>query len=80
MCFWHLIRKAKAIESDEKQADRKVGRPRVEEIQPGLLEAIEAIASLKGAADPRRRSEMLVIPKTLKELHALLLTRGFNLG
>ena len=78
--FSPSVRKAETIESKSDKAEKPVGRPRLEALQPGLLEAIEAIASLDGAADPRRRSQMLVIPKTLNDLRASLVTRGFVLG
>ena len=73
-----LCRKAEKINSGN-DSERPVGRPRIESLQPGLLEAIEAIASADGAADPRRRSQMIVIPKTLDDLTASLVTRGYNL-
>ena len=78
--FHKFFRKADAISRNEPNSDRKRGRPRVEDLQPGFLEAIEAIASSEGAADPKRRSEMLTLPKTLDELHKELLVRGFLLG
>ena len=56
------------------------GRPRLEETQPGLLEAIKRIATSGGAADNRRRSEQIQSVKTLEDLTAKLEKEGFSLS
>ncbi|CAG8771556.1 41463_t:CDS:2 [Gigaspora margarita] len=54
------------------QLIRPVGRPRLEETQPGLLETILRLVSSDGQADERRRSEMIRSVKTLDQLQAAL--------
>ena len=56
----------------------RAGRPRVEVQQPGLVAAILAIAHQEGAADPRRRTEMLTLPRCLAELHLELVEEKGN--
>lgn len=52
------------------------GRPRLEEIQPGLLETIIKIVTPDSAADVGRRSELLRSCLTLDDLHSKLQSEG----
>jgi hypothetical protein len=54
----------------------KIGRPRMEENQPYLLKTIVDILSVNGAADPRRRTELLRSCMTIDQLQAELISQG----
>ena len=56
-----------------------VGRPRIEN-EELLLKTIIDIASIGGAADERRRSEMIKTCKTLDQLTGQLQAKGFNIS
>lgn len=56
------------------------GRPRIEEDQPGLLEAICDIAQYGASAHERRQCEIFRSVKTLEQLAEGLETRGFHLS
>ena len=56
------------------------GRPRLEETEPGLLEAIKKLATSGGAADNRRRSELIRSVKTLDDLKSALENEGYKLS
>nr|XP_023022210.1 uncharacterized protein LOC111510519 [Leptinotarsa decemlineata] len=56
------------------------GRPRVEENQSGLLEVIKSIALFDGAADDRRRTEVIRCCKTLDDLQAELFKQGYTIS
>lgn len=56
----------------------KVGRPRIEDKQPELLQAIVDIATHGAGADERRRSENIRTIQTLDELTRELQTLGFD--
>lgn len=56
------------------------GRPRMEEEQPGLHQAIIDISIFGSGADDRRRSEMIRSVRTLDDLHAELVKNGFTLS
>lgn len=56
------------------------GRPRIEDDQPELLKAIIDIAMFGGAADSRRRTELIRSCKTLKDLHCELEAQGFTIS
>ena len=53
------------------------GRPHIETMQPGLLEAIVDIVSHGAAADDRRQTETMRTVHTLKELKAMLEQVGY---
>lgn len=55
------------------------GRPRVEENQSGLLEVIKSIALFGGAADDRRRTEVIRC-KTLDDLQDELFKQGYTIS
>lgn len=85
------IKKAKLIEVCETHPEvakvlkvrsnsRQPGRPRVEEGQPDLLEAIIDIAIYGSGADDRRRSEMIRCCKTLADLHKQLQILGYEIS
>ncbi|CAG8550095.1 7005_t:CDS:2 [Dentiscutata heterogama] len=57
-----------------------VGRPSLEEAQPGLLEAIVQIVSSDGQADERRRSELIRSVKTLDQLQEALTNMNYKLS
>lgn len=56
------------------------GRPRIEEGQPQLMDAIIDIAIFGSGADDRRRTEMIRSCKTLPALHKELESMGFELS
>jgi len=56
------------------------GRPRIEDDQQGLLNAIVDIVACSGSAADRRRSESLRSAHTLDELHDQLLSMGYELS
>lgn len=56
----------------------KVGRPRIEDDQPGFLKAIVDIATHGGLADSRRQSEMLRTVRTLDGLTEELQQMGYE--
>jgi hypothetical protein len=56
----------------------KTGRPRMEENQPYLLKTIVDILSVNGAADPRRRTELLRSCMTIDQLQSELISQGIN--
>ena len=58
----------------------KVGRPRIEVDQPGLLETILDLVQASSATDDRRRSEIVRTVKTLKDLNTELIAEGYNLS
>jgi septal ring factor EnvC (AmiA/AmiB activator) len=58
--------------------EEKVGRPRIETGQEGLLETIINIAINGGAAEERRHSEMIRTCKTLSDLNECLVERGIR--
>ena len=58
----------------------KVGRPRIKEDKPGLLETILALVQSSSATDDRKRSEMIRTVKSLSDLHLELLAAGYNLS
>ena len=58
----------------------KVGRPRIEVDQPGLLETILDLVQANSATDDRRRSEIVRTVKTLKDLNTELIAEGYNLS
>ncbi|CAG8449488.1 6300_t:CDS:2 [Dentiscutata heterogama] len=57
-----------------------VGRPSLEEAQPGLLEAIVQIVSSDGQADKRQRSELIRSVKTLDQLQEALTNMNYKLS
>ncbi|XP_051165301.1 uncharacterized protein LOC127284060 [Leptopilina boulardi] len=56
------------------------GRPRLEDDQSELLKAIIDIATFDGAADSRRRTELVRSCKTLHDLHTELQAQGFKIS
>ncbi|CAF2644129.1 unnamed protein product [Rotaria sp. Silwood2] len=58
---------------------RGVGRPRVEEQCPDLLQIIEEIAKVGGASDDRRRSETIRPCLTLDDLREKIKQRGYDI-
>ena len=60
--------------------NKEVGRSRIEDAQPELLETIMKIIELGGAVDPKRRTEITWTCKTLDELEAELETLGFKIS
>ncbi|CAF0726611.1 unnamed protein product [Adineta steineri] len=58
---------------------RGVGRPRVEENCPDLLQIIEEIAKVGGASDDRRRSETIRPCLTLDDLREKIKQRGYDI-
>ena len=74
------IKKARLMEVCEKNPDaveilkvrQSAGRPRIEDACPEFLQTIIDIATIGGASDSRRRSEMIRSCKTLHELHEQL--------
>ncbi|KAJ8670913.1 hypothetical protein QAD02_002172 [Eretmocerus hayati] len=76
-------RKLNAIETSfESSPMRKaeVGRPQLEDTQPGLLETIKSIAIHGSAAHDRRRTEEIRSCRTLDDLCNLLNERGYHLS
>ena len=59
---------------------KSVGRPKLEEDQPELLNTIMDIVQMNSSADARRRSEILRSCTTLDDLWKELQNRGFNLS
>ncbi|GBP00285.1 hypothetical protein EVAR_885_1 [Eumeta japonica] len=57
-----------------------LGWPRVEEKQSGLLEVIKDLAVFGGAADDRRRTEIIRCCKTLDDLQAELCKLGYTIS
>lgn len=57
-----------------------VGRPRLEENQSGLLDVIKSIALFGGAADDRRRTEVIRCCKSLDDLQDELLKQGYTIS
>jgi len=90
----NIVRQAKAREKKKRQFEEavekcpeilqptrpKAGRPRLEEEQPGLMEAIVDLASIGGGADFKRRSEMIRACKTLDDLTERLNEAGFTIS
>lgn len=66
--------------SDIFRPHKTVGRPRLEENQPELLKTILEIATFAGAADPKRRTEIIHCVRTLNDLHDKLLELGLNIS
>lgn len=62
------------------EENRLRGRPRIEDQQKGLLDAIVDIASAGASAHVRRRAETINTPQTVDELHQALAGRGFKLS
>ena len=58
----------------------KVGRPRIEEDQPNLLETILDLVQASSATDDRRRSEIMRTVTTLSDLQAALVSAGFTIS
>ena len=58
---------------------RGVGRPRIEEQCPDLLQIIEEIAKVGGASDDRRRSETIRPCLTLDDLREKIKQRGYDI-
>lgn len=56
------------------------GRPPLDIDQPELLKTIIEIAMFGGAADNRRRTELVRSCKTLKDLHTELQSQGFSIS
>lgn len=56
------------------------GRPKIEEEQPLLHQAIIDIAMIGSGADEKRRSEVVRSVKTLDDLHNELIKNGFTLS
>jgi len=75
-----LKRAAEKTEDPEidKLAKAKVGRPTVEENQPGIIDCLKNIvqANLAGA-DGRRRSEVIHTVRTLEELKSAVESEGY---
>jgi len=59
---------------------KSVGRPRLEEDQPELLNTIMDIVQMNSSADARRRSEILRSCTTLDDLWKELQNRGFKIS
>lgn len=64
----------------EVKLHKRVGRPRLEEDQPLLLQAICDIALHGSAAHERRQAEVYRSIKTLDQLQAEMLKKGFELS
>ena len=58
----------------------KEGRPSIEEDQSQLLSTILDIVNVYSAAEDKRRCEILWTVKTLDDLHAEVLSRGFTIS
>lgn len=64
----------------KKFAREKRGRPSIDSDQSDLLKSIVDIVSASGAADDRRRTELIRSCKTLDDLHSELLNLGYSLS
>jgi hypothetical protein len=73
-----LNREHPEVMKNYKLIGEKVGRPRIETGQEGLLETIIKIAINGGAAEERRHSEMIRTCKTLDDLNECLNEKGFS--
>ena len=71
-----LLQQAWEASGNQDFKARPVGRPRIE----GLAAAILKIANSEGAADPRRRSEMVGVDRTLTNLNDKLKSLGCKVG
>ena len=58
----------------------KVGRPRLEEDQPNLLETILDLVQASSATDDKRRSEIIRTVTTLADLQAALISAGYTIS
>lgn len=75
--YQRKFRKRKAPPPEE---CKDVGRPSLEDTTcVGLKEAILGIVAQESAADPKRRTEMIMTPRTLDELKIALEKLGYNL-
>ncbi|KAJ8686037.1 hypothetical protein QAD02_021830 [Eretmocerus hayati] len=61
-------------------AIRKVGRPRIEKSQAGILECAEEIAIHGAGAQDRRRFDEIRPVQSLDQLHEVLLTMGYQIS
>ncbi|ESN94336.1 hypothetical protein HELRODRAFT_164161 [Helobdella robusta] len=59
---------------------KTLGRPSIETDQSDLLKSIIDIVTASGAADDRRRTELIRSCKTLDDLHSELTNLGYNLS
>lgn len=72
------FREYRAKKKEERgEMPKSSGRKRIEDEQPGLLEAIYEIASSGGSAHLRRRAETINTPQTLDELVSALRSTGY---
>ncbi|CAF0985546.1 unnamed protein product [Adineta steineri] len=69
----------KSVSELKKTFRQDVGRPPVDDTCPDLLSTIEEIATFGGAADDRRRSEIIRSCLTLDDLRATLKTKGYDI-
>jgi hypothetical protein len=74
----NLNREHPEVMKNYKLIEEKVGRPRIETGEEGLLETIINIAINGGAAEERRHSEMIRTCKTLDDLNECLKEKGIS--
>ncbi|CAG8817038.1 16017_t:CDS:2, partial [Gigaspora margarita] len=67
-----LIRLNRELSQLQDLENKAVGRPCLEEAQPGLLKTILHLVSSDGQADKQRHSKIIQSVKTLDQLHAAL--------
>ena len=65
----------------QRYATAKVGRPSIDEIQPGIIDCLKQIVSSSiCGADGRRRSEVLRTVRTLDDLHKAVEDMGYSVS
>lgn len=60
--------------------NKKVAKPRIEDEQPGILEALIRIAIHGSAVHDRRRDERIKICKTLSDIHDAITNEGYKIS